>query len=149
MRVEDTVFTLTAKPKLFLMVATIAGLVLPACEGGTTSCIPTDTGAVRADKVDLRTPGRSSTLQAKLLVESDSRPLEGKTLTFDVLDDDATVYSTTASTGADGVAAIDLKRVDVDALTALARADRFRASFPGDSTYCSSSGVADVHITTL
>lgn len=38
------------------------------------------------------------------------------------------------------------RRVDVAALTALAQADEFRASFAGDGTYCASDDTAPIEV---
>lgn len=61
---------------------------------------------------------------------------------FDVNADGDTVYSDDASTGRSGVAAYDLKRVDAQALAAVARGNGFAASFAGDGTYSASSDQA-------
>lgn len=111
-----------------------------------SSCEPTTTDAETADKVDLTAVGRSSTLGAKLTVSATGQLLSGKTLRFAVFDDDAEVYAENGSTGSDGVARIDLKRVELPALQGLARGDEFRAAFAGDSTYCSSSDDADFRV---
>ena len=112
------------------------------CE--SVDCERTTTEAETANKVDL-TVGRSSTLAATLRA-GDGTGLSGKPLRFAVLDDGAEVYHAEGSTGSDGVARVDLKRVDVGALQGLARADEFRASFAGDTTYCSSSDDADFRV---
>ncbi len=129
----------------------LLGLVLActlfaACEGGAVGCTPTTTEAETADKVDLTAVGRSSTIGATLKVASSGEAIPGKTLRFAVFDDGAEVYATEGSTGSDGSARVDLKRVDTGALQGLARGDEFRAAFSGDSTYCSSSDDAEFRV---
>ncbi|MDQ3758182.1 MAG: hypothetical protein M3394_10080 [Actinomycetota bacterium] len=104
---------------------------LPACQAG--HCTSTTMEATPAVKVSL---SRGGVLDARLT--SEGAPLPGKTIEFAVLDDDATVYRGEAGSDGDGRARDDLKQVDPNALTGLARADGWRASFDGDATYCSS-----------
>lgn len=115
----------------------LALAALPACTYDATACQPTRTTANAATKVDLTAPLSSATISAKLT--AGERALDGMRLTFEVMDDGGTVYEAAATTGGDGVAKVDLKRADPEALVALARADRFRATFAGDSEYCRSS----------
>lgn len=127
-----------------LPVALLALAALPACTVDSTGCTPTTTTARPADKVNVRAAGSSAVVEARLT--ADTAGLSGKRLTFEILDDGATVYETSATTGSTGTARADLKRADAEALVALARADEFRASFAGDSTYCSSDDSARVRI---
>ena len=118
----------------------LAVAVLPGCYVESADCTPSTTTAKPADKVDVRAATSSAVVEARLT--ADGAPLSGRRLTFEILDDGATVYETTATTGSTGTARADLKRADAQALVALARADQFRASFGGDGTYCSSSDEA-------
>ncbi|HEX7166408.1 MAG TPA: hypothetical protein VF230_05435 [Acidimicrobiales bacterium] len=131
---------------LLAVALAVTAVGLGACES-SAGCTPTTTEAVDADRVDLASPGDSSTLSATLTVSSSGEALPGKTLRFAVLDDGSEVYSTEGSTGGDGSSRVDLKRVDAGALQGLARGDEFRASFAGDATYCSSSGDAVFTVT--
>lgn len=121
--------------RLLAPLLALAGLTACTYEAGT--CTPTRTAANAATKVDLTSPLKSATISAKLTAGDEA--LDGVRLTFEVMDDGGTVYEAAATTGADGVAKVDLKRADPEALVALARADRFRATFAGDSEYCRSS----------
>jgi len=115
-------------------------LALPACYVDS-DCVRTTTSAREASKV--RLAGGSAVVTATLRANGDG--LDGKELTFEILDDGASVYTAEARTGSDGTARYDLKRASADALLAIARADAFRASFDGDETYCSSSDQAGFH----
>jgi hypothetical protein len=117
-----------------VLLVAVTGSLLSGCE---TTCIPTATDAQDAAKVDLVAPDGSAVLSGSL--SADGTVLPGRELTFDVLADGATVHSDTASTGADGTAGLDLKRVDVGALSSVVRADALRVSFRGDGTYCASA----------
>ena len=119
-----------------LLAPLLALVALPACYTDG-SCVPTRTTANAATKVDLTAPLKSATISARLTAEDE--PLDGLRLAFEVMDDGGSVYEAAATTGADGVARVDLKRADPEALVALARADRFRATFVGDGEYCRSS----------
>ena len=121
----------------------LAALTVTACEP-QTDCTPTRTHADNATKVNLGAVSRSATVTATLV---GGEPLAGRTLTFEILDDSASVYTVDATTGTDGVATADLKRADADALLAIVRADAFRATFDGDATYCRSSDRAAFHAT--
>ena len=114
-------------------------LVLAAATACTepTDCTPTRVVAEDATKVDLRAVTRSATIEARLTAANE--PLAGRRLSFEVLDDGASIHEANAATGADGTARVDLKRADPATLVALARADEFRASFAGDARYCSAS----------
>lgn len=119
-------------------------LLLPACYGPyDDNCTPTRIAARPADKVNLGALSRSAVLSARLTARG--APLSARTLTFDVQDDGATVYTTDGRTNSDGVASIDLKRADADALIALGRGDQFLVTFDRDGTYCGSSGNAAFH----
>jgi hypothetical protein len=117
------------------------GLAAPACES-TGTCTPTTTKATEANKVDLTATSRSSTIEAKLTVKADGKALSGKSLGFAVLDNGAEVYTAEGTTQSSGVARIDLKRIELNALQAVARGDQFTATFSGDGTYCSSQDSA-------
>ena len=121
-----------------------AVVLLSGCVTDTSGCIPTQTSAADGAKIDLGAPGGSATLLATLTAEG--MPVTGRVLRFDVLADGSTVYDDDASTGDNGVASVDLKQVDAGAVTGLARADEFQASFPGDDAYCASSGSAAVEV---
>lgn len=120
-------------------VAMVACLSLPVGCTDAVGCKPTTTTARGASKVDLAAAPSSATLSARLAVAADDQPLSGKVLRFSVLDHGAAVYSASASAGTNGVASLDLKRLEPNALAAIARGDSFRAAFAGDNTYCSSS----------
>ena len=126
-----------------LLAAALALPALSACYVDASDCTPTTTQATPADKVNVGTLGRSAVLRARLT--TGSGPVAGRQLTFEVLDDDASVYTADATTEADGTARIDLKRADPGALLAIVRGDAFRASFDGDGTYCGSSDRAAFH----
>src|SRR5687767_13387280 len=98
-------------------------VALPACEeSNLAACTPTTTDATAAQKVSVQ---RAGVLEARLT--ADNAALGGKPLSFDVLEGGNSLYHAEASTGADGRASVDLKRVEVASLTALARADTWRA----------------------
>jgi len=122
--------------RLAIPTAAVAAVSLAGCyvDG---DCTPTRVAAERADKVNVGAATRSAVVEAVLTAEG--KPLSGRRLMFEILDDDASVYDDEASTGGDGMARIDLKRADPAALLAVVRADEYRASFAGDATYCSSS----------
>ena len=104
--------------------------VAPGCE----SCEETTTDAVPAEKLSVR----AAVLEAEL-TSGDAKVL-GVPIRFEVLDDGKVVYTDEATTQLSGRARIDLKtRLDAQALVALVRADAWRATFPGNSTYCSSA----------
>ena len=126
------------------MLAVTAAALLSGCVTDTSGCLPTQTSADEARKVDLRGPADSATLVATLTAEG--MPVPGRVLRFDVLADGSAVHDDDASTGDNGVASLDLKQVDAGALTGLARAEEFRASFAGDDTYCASSDTAPVEV---
>lgn len=115
-------------------VLVVIASLLTGCE---TTCVPSVTQAQDATKLDLTAPAGSAVLRATLSAEGTALP--GRELTFDVLADAGTVYSDTASTGADGTAGLDLKRLDLGSLTGVVRGDRLRVSFRGDGTYCASA----------
>jgi hypothetical protein len=106
-----------------------------------SDCTPTRTAARAATKVNVGAAARSAVVDATLTTRG-GEPLPGMTLTFDLLDDDASVYTDDASTGSGDRASVDLKRADADALLGIVRADSFRASFSGDGEYCASSDTA-------
>jgi hypothetical protein len=120
-----------------LLAAALALTSVTGCVYTDGDCTPTTTDARPASKVNVSVTSRSAVITATL--KSADGALASRTLTFDVLDDDAGVYTADASTGSDGTARVDLKRADPDALLAIARADKFRASFTGDGTYCASA----------
>lgn len=127
--------------------ALAALLLLPvtACTTTSTGCVPTTMATEDASKVDLASPGRSSTVSARL-TEGEGQPLPGKRVTFELKDDGAGVHEATATSGSDGWARIDLKRADPNTVLALVRADEVAASFAGDSRYCSSADEAPFRI---
>lgn len=112
-----------------------------------TDCTPTTLDAAPASRLDLSATSRSSTLEARLSVEASGEPLAGKSLRFAVTDDGAEIADVRGSTVADGVARVDLKRINLPAVEALARGNAFAASFAGDTTYCSSADSADFGVT--
>lgn len=126
-----------------LLLALAAAALVTGCSE-TGGCIPTRTAAADGQKVDLGTPDDSGVLLATLTAEG--MPVPDRTLRFDVLAGGDTVHDEDSSTGDNGVASLDLKRLDPAALAALARADGFRASFAGDDTYCASSDVAEIEV---
>jgi L-ascorbate metabolism protein UlaG (beta-lactamase superfamily) len=117
-----------------LLLVALGGCVLPGCD---TTCIPTATDAHDATRLDLVAPAGSAVLRGSLA--ADGTELPGRQLVFDVLATGGTVHSGTASTGADGTASLDLKRVDAGAVGALVRGDQLRVTFGGDGTYCASA----------
>ncbi len=127
---------------LRIAAAALCFFPLSGCEIDT-NCTRTTTSARRADKVNVAAVSSSSVVEATL--RTASGPLDGRTLTFEVLDDDAAVYTAEGTTGSNGTARVDLKRADAGALLAIVRADAFRASFGGDGTYCASSGRTGFH----
>ena len=129
-----------------------AGLGLVSSVAGCTDavgCTPTTIDATPASRVDLGATSRSATLAARLSVTASGEPLPGKSLRFAVTNDGAEVAEFTGSTVADGFARVDLKRIDVPAVNALARGKGFAASFAGDATYCSSADTAEFSVTEL
>jgi hypothetical protein len=132
------------KRLLLWLVVALPALLGMSGDCDSADCTPTTTEATRADKLDLTAASRSAVLEARLT--ADDKPLAGKTLRFAVLADGAEVFFETAATGADGKARIDLKQVRLDALQAIVRGDQFRATFGGDSTYCSSADDADFRV---
>ena len=129
---------MTTFPRIPVIVLT--ALALPGCYVQSADCTPTRTAARPADKVDVRVATRSGTVEARLTAGGEALP--GRELRFEILDDGAVVHDDSASTGSTGVARLDLKRVDPGSLVALARADRFRVTFAGDSEHCRSSDEA-------
>lgn len=127
-----------------LPAALLALAALPGCYATPASCTPTTMAAKPADKVNLRAAGSSAVVEARLT--ADGAGLDAERISFEVLDDGASVHETSATTGANGTARTDLKRADPQALVALARADEFRASFAGDGTYCASSDEAPFRV---
>ena len=126
-----------------LIAAALAAASLTGCYVESADCTPTRVIARPASKVNVGATSRSAVIEARLVVTATDKALPGKPLDFEVLDDDSAVYRTETSTGSNGTARVDLiKRADVDAVVGIVRADSFRASFDGDSTYCSSSDAA-------
>jgi hypothetical protein len=121
----------------------LALVSLSACTYDT-NCTPTTTTARRADKVNVGVLSRSAVVEARLTTRT-GKPLDDRDLSFEVLDDGASVYTAEGSTDGTGTARVDLKRADPNAVLAIVRADAFRASFAGDGTYCGSSGRAGFH----
>lgn len=108
------------------------------------TCAPTTTAASPASRIDLAGTEGSAVIEATL--SSGEQLLRGKVLRFDVKADGATVFSDEAAADDSGTARLDLKRADVGALDALARADEFTASFPGDEVYCASADTATFEV---
>ncbi|HVE94142.1 MAG TPA: hypothetical protein VNB24_04415 [Acidimicrobiales bacterium] len=126
------------------LVGVLVAGALTAC--AETDCTPTRSTATEAAKVDLTAASNSSVIESHLTVRESNEPIPGRVLRFAVSSDGSELYDTTASTGDDGFARVDLKRVDKDALVAVARGDTFSASFAGDSTYCASSDTAEFRV---
>ncbi|MCU1623984.1 MAG: hypothetical protein JWL79_2829 [Frankiales bacterium] len=110
--------------------------LLAACTDAT-GCTATTMTASDATKVDLKVLG-SAVLRARLTAKGTG--VAGKTIVFTLRAGDSDVFRGESSARADGTASLDLKsQLNASALLAVVRATAFTASFPGDTTYCSSA----------
>lgn len=128
--------------RLALPTAAVAAATLTGCGyfGDTyvePACAATKIRAVPAQKIDMDALRSSAVVEARLTSKGAAVP--GRTLRFDVLNDDAGVYTVEGTTGSDGVAKVNLKRANPKAWLAILRADEYRVSFAGDRAYCGSS----------
>ncbi|HVF03242.1 MAG TPA: hypothetical protein VNA20_00240 [Frankiaceae bacterium] len=122
----------------FAAVAALAALATAGCIP-PASCTHTNMAAKPVTKVDR--PGAATPAVVEALLTAGSA-LDGERIAFELLEDGATLYETSATTGADGTARADLERLGPQAVTPFRRATQLRATFAGDATYCASADVA-------
>ena len=115
-----------------------------SCSGGGIPCFPTTTDARDASSVDLSHVDNSSVLTARLT--SQGSGVGGRNLTFRLFSKDGSRDVGNVVTGGDGVAQVDLKNQPRDMVAAMLAANKWEASWTGDSTYCASSGAANFHL---
>lgn len=116
-------------------------------------CTPTRLDARDAAKVDLGSVVDSSVLTATLTSARDGAPVAGRPVSFNLrrvplavdspFGGEPAVFSGTASTGANGVAKLDLKSVPgVGVVLGLVLSDRWDAQFSRDASHCGSQADA-------